>query len=85
MFQMRNVFFHFTPFFQIGAAVIVALPLIFYFLVVLTNERSIFRSFEGFMIFAIITWTVGLMAFCYVHYMWVKPSRCLLLGLQQVF
>ena len=82
---MRNVFFHFTPFFQIGAAVIVALPLIFYFLVVLANERSIFRSFEGFMIFAIITWTAGLMAFCYVHYMWVKPSRCLLLGLQQVF
>jgi len=69
---------------EIGAAVIVAIPLIFYFLVVLANERSIFRSFEGFMIFAIITWTVGLMAFCYVHYMWVKPSRCLLLGLQQL-
>jgi len=69
---------------EIGAVVIVAIPLIFYFLVVLANERSIFRSFEGFMIFAIITWTVGLMAFCYVHYMWVKPSRCLLLGLQQL-
>ena len=71
-----------TP--QIGAAVMVALPLLLYFLVVLTNESSIFRSLEGFLIFAMICWTVGLVAFAYVHFMWVKPSRHLLLGLQQV-
>ena len=73
---------HVVP--QIGAIVIVALPLLLYFLVVVTNESSIFRSFEGFLIFAIICWTVGLIAFAYLHYMWVKPSRHLLLGLQQV-
>jgi ABC-type glycerol-3-phosphate transport system permease component len=69
---------------EIGAAVIVALPLLLYFLVVLTNESSIFRSFEAFLIFAIICWTVGLVAFAYLHFMWVKPSRHLLLGLQQL-
>ena len=61
-----------------------ALPLLLYFLVVVTNESSIFRTFEGFLIFAIICWTVGLIACAYLHYMWVKPSRHLLLGLQQV-
>jgi len=69
---------------EIGAVVIVAVPLLLYFLVVVTNEASIFRSFEGFLIFAIICWTVGLIAFAYLHYMWVKPSRHLLLGLQQL-
>jgi len=69
---------------EIGAAVIVALPLLLYFLVVITNESSIFRSLEAFLIFAIICWTIGLMAFAYLHFMWVKPSRHLLLGLQQV-
>ena len=69
---------------QVGAVVIVALPLLFYFLVVITNEPAIFRSLEGFLIFAIICWTAGLMAFAYLHFMWVKPSRHLLLGLQQV-
>jgi len=69
---------------EIGAAVMVALPLLLYFLVVLTNESSIFRSLEGFLIFAMICWTVGLVAFAYVHFMWVKPSRHLLLGLQQL-
>jgi hypothetical protein len=69
---------------EIGAAVTVALPLLLYFLVVLTNESSIFRSFEAFLIFAIICWTVGLVAFAYLHFMWVKPSRHLLLGLQQL-
>jgi len=69
---------------EIGAVVTVALPLLLYFLVVITNESAIFQSFEAFLIFAIICWTVGLMAFAYVHYMWVKPSRHLLLGLQQL-
>jgi len=69
---------------EIGAAVIVALPLLFYFLVVLTNESSIFKSFEAFIIFAMICWICGLVAFAYVHFMWVKPSRHLLLGLQQL-
>jgi len=69
---------------EIGAVVIVALPLLFYFLVVITNEPAIFRSLEGFLIFAIICWTAGLMAFAYLHFMWVKPSRHLLLGLQQL-
>jgi len=67
---------------EIGATVTVALPLLLYFLVVITNESAIFRAFESFLIFAIVCITVGLMAFCYLHYMWVKPSRHLLLGVQ---
>ena len=67
---------------QVGATVVVVLVLVF--ILDLTNERAIFRSFDGFMIFAIFFWTVGLMAFCYVHFVWVEPSRSLLLGLQQV-
>jgi len=69
---------------EFGAVVTVGLPLLFYFLVVITNESAIFRSFEAFLIFAFISWTVGLVAFAYVHFMWVKPSRHLLLGLQQL-
>jgi len=69
---------------EVGAAVIVALPLLLYFLVVLTNESTIFRSFEAFLIFAMICWICGLVAVAYVHFMWVKPSRHLLLGLQQL-
>ena len=63
---------------------IVALPLLLYFLVVLTNESAIFQTFEAFLIFAMICWICGLVAVAYVHFMWVKPSRHLLLGLQQV-
>ena len=46
------------------------------------------QSLESFFIvsivyiFAIVT--IGLMAFCYLHFLWVKPSRHLLVGVQQV-
>jgi len=69
---------------EVGAAVIVALPLLLYFLVVLTNESAIYQTFEAFLIFAMICWICGLVAVAYVHFMWVKPSRHLLLGLQQL-
>jgi len=70
---------------EIGAVVTVVLPLLIYFLVVITcSELTIFQSFEDFVIFATICLVVGLMAFCYLHYMWVKPSRQLLVGLQQL-
>ena len=68
----------------IGAVVTVVLPLLIYFLVVITcNERTLSQAFEDFVIFVTICLLVGLMAFCYLHYMWVKPSRQLLLRLQQ--
>ena len=70
---------------QVGAVVTVALPLLIYFLVVITcHDLAIFQSFEDFVIFATICLVVGMMAFCYLHFMWVKPSRQLLVGLQQV-
>ena len=69
---------------QIGAVVTVVLLLLIYFLVVITcNKRTIFQSFEDFVIFATICFVVGLTAFCYLHYMWVKPSRHLNLSLRQ--
>jgi len=70
---------------KIGAVVTVVLLLLIYFLVVVTcNKRTIFQSFEDFVIFATICLVAGLMAFCYLHCMWVKPSRQLLVGLQQL-
>ena len=72
---------------KIGATVMVTTPLLLYFLVVIIYESArlrIFRAFEAFLIFALICLAVGLVAICYLHFMWVKPSRHLLLGLQQV-
>ena len=62
----------------------VATPFLLYFLVVITYKSAIFRAFEAFLVFTLICLAVGLMAICYLHFMWVKPSRHLLLGLQQV-
>ena len=73
--------------YKIGATVMVATPLLLYFLVGIIYESArlrIFRAFESFLIFALICLAVGLVAICYLHFMWVKPSRHLLLGLQQV-
>ena len=72
---------------KIGATVMVATPLLLYFLVIIIYESArlrIFRAFESFLIFAMVCLAVGLVAICYLHFMWVKPSRHLLLGLQQV-
>jgi len=70
---------------EIGAVVTVVLFLLIYFLVVITcNKRTILQSFEDFGSFATICLVVGLTALCYLHFMWVKPSRQLLVGLQQV-
>jgi len=70
---------------EIGAVVTVVLLLLIYFLVVVTcNNQTIFQSFEDFLIFAIICLLGGLVAFCYLHCMWVKPSRQLRVGLQQL-
>ena len=50
---------------QIGAVVTVVLLLLIYFLVVITcNKRTIFQSFEDFVIFATICFVFGLTAFC---------------------
>jgi len=72
---------------EIVATVMVVTPLLLYFLVIIIYESArlrIFRAFEAFLIFALICLAVGLVAICYLHFMWVKPSRQLLLGLQQV-
>ena len=67
-----------------GAAVAVASPLLLNFLVIITYDPVLFRNVGSFFVFAFICFIVGLMAFCYLHFMWVKPSRHLLVGLQQV-
>ena len=41
-------------------------------------------GFEQFSVFAFSCWTLVLVAFFYVHNIWVEPSRQMLLGLQQV-
>ena len=62
----------------------VSTPFLLYFLVVINYKSVIFRAIEAFLVFTLICFAVGLMAICYLHFMWVKPSRHLLLGLQQV-
>ena len=69
---------------KLGAAVAVASPLLLNFLVIITYDPVLFHNVGSFLVFAFICFIVGLMAFCYLHFMWVKPSRHLLVGLQQV-
>ena len=78
---------------KIGATVTVATAPFIYFLDANTftnrSRRSpLGQSLESFFIVSIVSIfaivTIGLMAFCYLHLLWVKPSRHLLVGVQQV-
>ena len=41
-------------------------------------------GFLGFQSFALLSLPGGVVGWCYFHFLWVKPSRHLLLGIQQV-
>ena len=70
--------------FKIGAIVVVVSLLLLHLLVIITNESESFRAFKFLLFVAFLSWIVGLMAFCYLHFIWILPSRRLLVGLQQV-
>ena len=74
VFILRDVIV--TFFTQIGAIVIVAVLLFLYVLLPASAAAPLVFSF-----FAL---SGGAMSWCYLHWMWVKPSRYLLLGIQQV-
>ena len=85
-FHMRDVVV--TSFFtQIGPIVVWAVVLILYFLLYVPNVTwhlvDANLGFATFVFFA-ISFTGGLMGWCYLHFLWVKPSRHLVLGIQQV-
>ena len=70
-----------------------ATALFIYFLDAITftnrpRRSPLGQSLESFFIISIVSIfaivTIGLMAFCYLHLLWVKPSRHLLVGVQQV-
>jgi len=75
---------------EIGTAVVVPLLLILRSYVFLLNDRwyeddlYLDNLYFDLVIFAIISTICGLITFCYAHIMWVKPSRHLLRGLQQL-
>jgi len=69
---------------EIGAIVIVVSLLLLHLFVIITNESESFREFEFLLFVAFLSWIVGLMAFCYLHFIWILPSRRLLVGLQQL-
>ena len=72
-------------YFQHVCAVAVMLLLTFplpYFLASLIFDNL--PGFEQFSVFTFSSWTTVLVAFFYVHNIWVEPSRQMLLGLQQV-
>ena len=70
--------------FKIGAIVVVVSLLVLHLFVIITNESESFREFEFLLFVAFLSWIVGLIAFCYLHFIWILPSRRLLVGLQQV-
>ena len=72
-------------YFQHVCTVAVMLLLTFplpYFLACLIFDNI--PGFEQFSVFTFSCWTMVLVAFFYVHNIWVEPSRQMLLGLQQV-
>ena len=77
------------PFFtQVGPMVIGAVILFFYYLLyipILTWHMVLAYNvgFETFAFYAFCL-TGGVMGWCYLHFLWVKPSRLLFLGIQQV-
>ena len=71
-------------FLQIGATVAVTLLLISILICAVLKNLLIPTDLPFFLFVLFLFTFVGLMAFLYVHYMFVKPSRHLLLGLQQV-
>ena len=82
MFSCEGCCCHFL-FTQIGAIVIVAVP--YFLLLFLLLRWCLFNPDAGSLVFFIfLSFYGGLVGWCYIHFMWVKPSRHLLLGLQQV-
>ena len=75
-FCRRCMLLSLSFFTQIGAILIVALLLLLYVLLPASAAAPLVFSF-----FAL---SGGAMSWCYLHWMWVKPSRYLLLGIQQV-
>ena len=70
---------------QIGAIVLVYVLLILYFFLLLGWFPNTRWHFETFVIFAFLFLTGGvIMGWCYLHFLWIKPTRHLLLGIQQV-
>ena len=82
MFSCEGCCCHFL-FTQIGAIVIVAVP--YFLLLFLLLRWCFFNPDAGSLVFFIfLSFYGGLVGWCYIHFMWVKPSRHLLLGIQQV-
>jgi hypothetical protein len=77
-----------TSFFtQIGPIVIAVVLLILFFLLYLPVLPMFFATAHGvvaLVYFAFLSWAGGAMGWCYLHFLWVKPSQYLLLGIQQV-
>jgi len=61
---------------EIGAILIVAVLLLLYVLLPASAAAPL--------VFAFFSLSGGAMSWCYLHWMWVKPSRYLLLGIQQL-
>ena len=65
-----------------------AVPFILCFCVSIALCIKYIDSFETFANAVAVSLTVGFawfaLAWCYIHFLWIKPSRHLLLGIQQV-
>jgi len=80
---LLNVVKWIVYFTEIGAIVIVAVP--YFLLLFLLLRWCFFNPDAGSLVFFIfLSFYGGLVGWCYIHFMWVKPSRHLLLGIQQL-
>jgi len=66
-----------TYFTEVGAIVVVVVLLFLYVFLPASASAVV-------LVFAFISLSGGAMGWCYLHVMWVKPSRHLLLGIQQL-
>ena len=85
-FHVKDVFCHFL-FSQIGPIVIAVVYLILLFLpylLLLPMFFAIAHGLQALVYFAFFSLVGCVIGCCYLHFLWVKPSQHLLLGIQQV-
>ena len=77
-----------TSFFSQIVPILIGYMLVVLFILVLLLLVQSLLKFHGFQSFALhrigLSFPGGVMAWWYLHFLWVKPSRHLLLGVQQV-
>ena len=73
-----------TSFFSQIVPILIGYMLVVLFILVLLLLVQSLLGFHGFQSFALLSLPGGVVGWCYFHFLWVRPSQHLLLGIQQV-